>query len=475
MRRDHPRILPGTEAYMKRLALLATLLIVCFPVSAREIYFGADLSFANQMDDCGVIYRENGAPKDVFALFKEHGMNVARFRIWTDGNRTGYSTPADVERGLKRAKAQGLQTLLDFHYSDSWADGGKQIIPAAWAKIQDPQQLAKVLYDYTYKTLMAFDKAGVMPDMVQPGNEINHEILDKGRWKTGAINWKRNALLLNAAIKAIRDAGRKAGTHPKVMIQIAQPENNLPWYAAAVKAGVTDFDMIGISYYPKWSTDSFHGLGRTINLLRNTYPRKEVLVVETAYPWTTGGSPAAAELARDNVTPGYPATPEGQKNFLVDLGQTVISNGGVGVFTWAPDWVPQLCKGGGGQNIDWPSMTFFDQNGEVLPAIDHMRAAYQMPVNVTFRFHGARSGRQFRLWGDFFGDPDYTSFPLHFQGGDLVYNTTLMPGTPVHFQVYGDKAMQKPLITGKNVTDGVVADAVGTGDTTIIYNLGSAN
>ncbi len=285
-----------------RALLLAAALTL--PADAGELLFGADLSFAYQMDDCGVVYRDAGKPVDLYALFKNHGANVARVRLWTDGNPTKYSTPADVTRSLKRAKALGLKTLLDFHYSDWWADGGKQIIPAAWAKIDAPEKLADVLYRYTYDTLIALDKAGVMPDMVQPGNEINHEILDHAAWKTGAINWQRNALLLNAAIRAIRDAGKKTGKMPKVMIQIAQPENNPPWYAAAVKAGVTDFDMIGISYYPKWSTNSLRGLGRTINMLRNTYPGKDVLVVETAYPYTSKSNPAAAALADDNATPG---------------------------------------------------------------------------------------------------------------------------------------------------------------------------
>jgi arabinogalactan endo-1,4-beta-galactosidase len=450
----------------------AVLLALAPPANAGDLLFGADLSFANEMDDCGVVYREAGKPVDLYALFKAHGANVARVRIWTDGNPTKYSTPADVTRSLKRAKALGMKTLLDFHYSDWWADGGKQMVPAAWAKIDDPQKLADVLYRYTYDTLIALDKAAVMPDMVQPGNEINHEILDKAAWKTGAIDWQRNALLLNAAIRAIRDAGKKTATHPKVMIQIAQPENNLPWYAAATKAGVTDFDMIGISYYPKWSTQSLRGLGRTINMLRNTYLGKDVLVVETSYPYTNKTGPATTVLADDNAMPGYPVSPQGQKDFLIDLGQTVIANGGVGVFTWAPDWVPQLCKAAAKKDVNWISMTFFDGKGEVLPAIDHMRASiYQRPVNVTFRFHGAAPGAAFRLWGDFFGDPDSTSFPLAVENGDLVYHITLMPGTPLRFQVFGDAAMRKPLIAAK---DDAVSATVKSGDTTLEYTLTTA-
>jgi arabinogalactan endo-1,4-beta-galactosidase len=451
---------------MRLLLSAAAIAALAIPACASELLFGADLSFANQMDDCGVVYRDAGKPVDVFALFQQHGANVARVRLWTSGNPTQYSTPADVIRSLKRAKALGQQTLLDFHYSDWWADGGKQIIPTAWKGLSD-QQLAEMLYRYTFDTLIAFDKAGVMPDMVQPGNEINHEILDKAAWKTGAIDWRRNALLINAAIRAIRDAGAKTGTHPKIMIQIAQPENNLPWYAAAADAGVTDFDMIGISYYPKWSTDSLRGLGRTVNLLRNTYPGKNVLVVETAYPFTTASNPDAQALADDNATPGYPVSPDGQKKFLIDLGQTVIANGGVGVFTWAPDWVPQLCKTGP-QAVDWAAMTFFDNNGNVLPAIDHLRLAnYRLPVTVTFRIHGAAAGR-YRLWGDFFGDPDGTSFPMTVEGGDLLYRTTAMAGTALRFQVYGDAAMQKPLIKGN---DGVVTATVGSAATTLDYTI----
>jgi arabinogalactan endo-1,4-beta-galactosidase len=450
--------------------LLAFILLCLTPSSAREFYFGADLSFANEMDDCGAVYREGGKPQDLFAVFKAHGANIARVRIWTDGNPTKYSNLADVERSLKRIKAAGMTTSLDFHYSDWWADGGKQVIPAAWAKIKDPRKLAQVLYRYTYDTLVALDKAGVMPDIAQPGNEINHEILDKGRWKVGAINWKRNALLLNAAIRAIRDAGRKSSTKPKVMIQVAQPENISPWFAAAVKAGVTDFDMIGISYYPKWSTNSLRGLGRAINMFRNRYPKVEVTVVETAYPWTLGQD---SGLAKDNLTPGYPATPQGQKDFLVDLSQTVISNGGVGVLTWAPDWIPSQCTKGSAHDVDWEVMTFFGPNGEVLPGIDFMNHKYDQPVNVTFRFRGVtqKPGQIFYLWGDFFGDPDFLTFPVRREGNELVYKTTIMPGTYIRFQLFGEKTMTKPLLSGAKLSEGAVPETVPDSDTTYEFDV----
>ncbi len=450
--------------------LAAIFLFGLAPASAHEFYFGGDLSFANEMDDCGVIYRDNGKPQDLFALFKAHGANIARIRIWTAGNPTKYSNLADVTRSLKRARAAGLTTSLDFHYSDWWADGGKQPIPAAWAKIKDRKKLAGVLYRYTYDTLIALDKAGAMPDIVQPGNEINHEILYHERWKYGTINWKRNALLLNAAIKAIRDAGRKTGTKPKVMIQIAQPENVGPWFAAAVKAGVTDFDEIGISYYPKWSTDSLSGLGRAINLLRNRYPNVGVTVVETAYPWTLGQD---SGLAKDNVTPGYPATPEGQKDFLVDLTQTVMSNGGEGVLLWAPEWIPSQCTTNP-HSVDWEVMTVFGPNGEVLPGIDFMSHKYVQPVSVSFRFDGvrARLGQTFYLWGDFYGDPDLTAFPVRREGGALIYKTTIMPGSFIRFQLFGEQMMTKPLLRGPKLTeDGVVAQTVPDHDTVYDFDV----
>jgi arabinogalactan endo-1,4-beta-galactosidase len=190
--------------------------------TADDFLFGADLSFADEMDDCGAVFRDHDAPKDVFAIFKDHGTNLVRIRLWNDATWTKYSNLADVERAIKRAKAQGFKVLLDFHYSDDWADAGKQIVPAAWAGIKDDGELAQTLYRYTFDTLTALGKAGLTPDMVQVGNEINSEILMPAPPAEGkTIDWARNARLINAGIKAVRDAGPGI----KVMLHIAQPYN----------------------------------------------------------------------------------------------------------------------------------------------------------------------------------------------------------------------------------------------------------
>ena len=331
---------------MKFIAALVLAGALLSPASAHEFYFGADLSFSNEMDDCGAVFRDNGAPKDVYAIFKEHGANLIRVRLWNNATWTKYSNLADVERSIKRARAQGLQVLLDFHYSDDWADPSKQVVPAAWASIKDDNALAQALYQYTFDTLTTLNQNGLMPNIIQVGNEINSEILMPAPLSTGqTTNWTRNAKLLNAAIKAVRDAGAKSSIHPKVMLHIAQPENVEPWLTAATAAGVTDFDFIGISYYPKWSKDTLAGLGATINRLRHRYRGVGVLVAETAYPWTLAWADSLNnQVGEADLMPAYRATPEGQEQYLIDLSQAVIAGGGAGVIYWAPDHVSTSCR-----------------------------------------------------------------------------------------------------------------------------------
>ena len=347
------------------------------PRPAHGLYLGADLSYVNEMDDCGAVYRKGGKPADPFALMKQAGGNVVRVRIWNDATWTRYSNPADVARTIRRAKAQGLQTLLDFHYSDDWADGDKQRPPAAWARLDTAQQ-ARALYAYTRKVLADLDAQGLMPELVQVGNETNPELM--GGRKDRPIDWARNATLLDAGIRAVRDAGKAARIAPRIMLHIAQPENVLPWFDAATKAGVRGYDMIGVSYYRKWSTRTMAQLGETLAEARRRY-KVDVLVVETAYPFTTRGADASPNLlGADTLVDGYPATPRGQLAYLTDLTRLVVAHGGVGVVYWEPAWVSTACKTRWGTGSGWENAAWFDlRSHEALPAFEFLGRDYRRP------------------------------------------------------------------------------------------------
>jgi arabinogalactan endo-1,4-beta-galactosidase len=345
------------------------------PRPANGLYLGADLSYVNEMDDCGAVYRKGGQPADPFALLKAAGGNLVRVRIWNDATWTKYSNPADVARTIRRAKAQGLQVLLDFHYSDDWADGDKQIAPAAWAKLDTAAQ-ARALHDYTRKVLADLDAQGLMPELVQVGNETNPELM--GGKKDRPIDWARNARLLDAGIRAVHEAGRSASIHPRVMLHIAQPENVLPWFDAATKAGVRGYDMIGVSYYRKWSSRSLAQLGETLAEAHRRY-KVDVLVVETAYPFTNAGEDASPNLlGPDTLIAGYPATPRGQLAYLTDLTRLVVANQGVGVVYWDPAWISTRCKTRWGTGSNWENAAWFDlRTHEALPAFDFMGLDYR--------------------------------------------------------------------------------------------------
>jgi arabinogalactan endo-1,4-beta-galactosidase len=356
-------------------------------VAAEGFTFGVDLSYVNEMEDCGAVYRENGEATDPFALFAEHGANLVRVRLWNDAEWTEYSDLADVRRTISRSREQGMAVLLDFHYSDEWADGDKQIIPRAWENLESTDELADALYRFTADTLLELHREGLLPEWVQVGNETNPEILrgpDNGK---EPINWERNAQLLNAGIRAVRDVSRETRSPIEVMLHIAQPENVLPWFAAAWEAGVRDYDLIGVSYYRRWSSQGFGGLADVLRAAKARYSFARVILVETAYPWTLEGADEAANLLSGNtLIEGYPATVDGQTAYLQDLTQLVMDAGGEGIVYWEPAWVSTGCSTRWGQGSHWENATFFDFNNgnEVLPSIDFMRHEYRaagIPVN----------------------------------------------------------------------------------------------
>jgi len=349
----------------------------------EQFVMGADLSYVNQILDKNGIYRDSGNISDPYQIFKDYGANVIRFRlfhnpIWTkelygDQGTQMYNDFKDVKLGIERVKAQGMEVLLDFHYSDTWADPGKQYIPAAWESLS-LEVLIDSVYEYTYSVLDKLNGDGLMPEYVQIGNEINPGLLMPmgDRWS------KTNNMvsLLNAGIEAVRNVSQNDGIQPEIMIHIAQPENVLNWFEGMADNGLTDFDIIGFSYYSKWSEVNIENISNYISVMKKDFG-KEVMILETAYPWTTEYGDAYSNIFGPNdVESNYPATQEGQYRYLVKLTQEIIDGGGKGIFYWEPAWIISHVKTQWGQGSAWENNALFDFNGNPTLGMTYMIYQY---------------------------------------------------------------------------------------------------
>ncbi|RSK41896.1 glycoside hydrolase family 53 protein [Mangrovimonas spongiae] len=335
------------------------------PPIETSFYYGADLSYVNEMEDCGATYKDaNGNTKDPYTIFQEAGTNLVRVRLWHNPTWTNYSNLEDVKTTIQRAKAKGMDVLLDFHYSDTWADPSKQEIPAAWlSEIDNTEALGELLYDYTYNTLEELSDNNLLPEIVQVGNEINGMILQQGElvWP---IDWQRNAHLINKGIEAVRNISTEKNKDIQVMLHIAQPENGLWWFEQATDNGITDYDWIGLSYYPIWSDYNLNNVGTAFSTLINTY-NKRLMIVETAYPFTmTDNDSAGNILSNDALVSGYSATQQGQLGYLNQLQSIVENAGGEGIVYWEPAWVSTSCSTQWGQGSHWDNATLFDHNNQ---------------------------------------------------------------------------------------------------------------
>ncbi|MEO6130735.1 MAG: glycosyl hydrolase 53 family protein [Saprospiraceae bacterium] len=340
--------------------------------NGQSFYFGADLSYVNEMEDCGAHYTSGGVVEDPFQIFSEHGANLIRLRLWhtpswyddlNQGRR--YSDFQDVRKSIMRAKAEGMKVLLDYHLSDTWADPGHQVIPAAWLAVVDSLEILKdSIYNYIYSTLDALASENLLPELVQIGNETNKGILVSQQTNDGGFTllWSRNAALFTSAISAVRDIDDLYGTHIKIALHIADPANAGWLMEGFWSHGVRDFDIIGLSYYWQFHMAIFADVGNTITSLKSLYAGKEVMLLETAYQWTTVNADAANNILF-NTYPGYaPASPEHQKQWMIDLTQIVIDHGGKGVVYWEPAWVSTGCSTQFGVGSNWDNATFFDHN-----------------------------------------------------------------------------------------------------------------
>ena len=369
---------------LKIINLIFSTIIICIFFSCKkksenpsvnqvinEFYLGADLSYVNEMEDCGAYYKNSQNEElDVFKIFKDHGANLVRVRLWHNPTWTNYSNLEDVKKTIQRAKNYNLQVLLDFHYSDTWADPNQQEIPQAWESyLTDDTALSNILYQYTFTTLQILDSLQLLPEIVQIGNEINPMILQKGNlvWP---INWTRNALLLNKGIEAVRNYCQTHTKNIEIMLHIAQPENGLWWYNDATNNGVLDFDWIGLSYYPQWSQYDFSNLEEVLYDLRTQY-NKKLMIVETAYPYTLNNYDSANNiLGSQSLLANYNATQQGQLDYLLRLKEIISNSGGSGLVYWEPAWVSTNCNTLWGNGSHWENATLFDQNYVATKGMD---------------------------------------------------------------------------------------------------------
>lgn len=343
------------------------------PTDTLPFQRGADLSYVNEMLDCGATYADaEGNTRNPYDLFADAGTDLARVRLWHDPDWTEYSDFADVRRTIAAAKARGMNVLLDFHYSDEWADPEKQYVPAAWLPVvNDRAALGDSVYNYTLRTLTALAAEGLSPEMVQVGNETNREILQDPADQSERIDWERNAFLLNRGLAAAREAARRNGQPILTVLHIAQPENAEWWFREARAAGMLDYDVIGVSYYPQWSSVSLAELPTAVRDLRRTYG-KEVMIVETAYPFALDNVDEANNiLGSDALLPEFPATPTGQLNYLRALETAIRAGGGAGLIYWEPAWVSTDCRTRWGRGSHWDNATLFGRDGRALVGMSY--------------------------------------------------------------------------------------------------------
>ncbi len=380
-------------ALTHRVKWLLPAIFLCNSLHGQGFYFGADLSYVNELEDCGAQYQEQGQSMDPYSLFRDHGCNLVRLRLWhtpawyddlNQGRR--YSDEADVRASILSARAQGMQVLLDFHLSDTWADPGHQVIPAAWNQVVHNLPVLKdSLYEYLYGVLYRLSLEQLLPDLVQIGNETNKGILlsqaenDAG-W---VMEWPRNSELFNTAIRAVRDIETITGNEIQVALHFADPED-IEWFADQFWThGVQDFDILGLSYYAAWHPVDFTYVGNVIGRLKAVYPGKKVMLLETAYPWTSQNADSAPNLISTAVS-GYPLSPASQKQWMVDLTQTVLDQGGSGVVYWEPAWVSTGCSTLWVTGSSWDNCTFFDFNDQVQEdgGIGWMTYPYEFPTGT---------------------------------------------------------------------------------------------
>lgn len=377
---------------------------------------GMDLSTLLELERCGAKYYDEGKEADILAIMKKYDVDTIRIRLWNDPwSESGESYGAgenDLKTSLeiaKRVTDAGFGVLLNFHYSDFWADPGKQFKPKAWASY-GVEELEKAVYDFTLDTMNRFLESGVNITMVQVGNELSNGLL----WPEGKVpNYDNIARFVNAGIRAVRKADERRilgvlnGVNEKcrelekipVMIHLDNGGNNAlyrEWFDNFTRRG-EDFEIIGLSYYPFWH-GSLQMLNDNMNDIAERYG-KDLIIAEVSMGYTMEDYKDYEKLS-DEERKGYatrpalvekieyPMTKQGQYDFMEDFLNRIshIKGGkGRGFFYWEPAWIPVKGSGWatpaslkyiedpGPCGNEWANQALFDYDGNALPTLQLIR------------------------------------------------------------------------------------------------------
>jgi arabinogalactan endo-1,4-beta-galactosidase len=331
---------------------------------------GVDISSLPKNEDKGAVYRRaDGRRDDPIRILALSGVTHARLKVWVDP-ADGYNNKARILPLARRLKRAGIGIWVDFHYSDTWADPAHQSKPADWTGL-DVAGLTRAVYDHTADVLGALRRQGTPADLVQIGNELNGGMLwPEGNWE----HWDNLAAFLQAGLRAARDTT----PHIRTILHLANGGDNglyRWWFDNAVSYGV-DFDIIGLSYYPFWHGPVEQAAANMADITARY--GKPCVIAETAYPFTLESEDGVNDIMHDpsQLTPGYPATPQGQAAWLravADLAAGVPGGQGLGYCYWEGVWTYRA--GSGWDPTDptsgnaWENLALFDFQDRALPGL----------------------------------------------------------------------------------------------------------
>jgi len=361
---------------------------------------GMDISTLMELEGLGAAYYDDGKKEDLFEILKRYGVNAVRLRLWNDPySETGVSYGAggnDLVTTIalaKRAKKAQMDILLDFQYSDFWADPGKQTIPKAWRGFLD-EELENAVFSFTRDTLHTLKREGAFPDMVQEGNELTNGLL----WPNGKKpNYDNLARFVNAGIRGVRAVSKDT----PIMLHLDNGGNLAmyqDWFDHYMqrREGL-DFEVIGLSYYPFWH-GTMQMLSDNMHMLAERY-QKDLIVCETSTGFTMDDYAQYEKLPPESrkgmaTKPSlvehleFPMTKDGQYQFMKTLTELIASvpdSRGRGYYYWEPAWIPvpgsgwaneaalAYTKESGPGGNEWANQALFDYEGNALPALKAIR------------------------------------------------------------------------------------------------------